>query len=400
MTLTARQVETIRKPGRHADGDNLYLRVSERDGRVSKSWVFMWKRDGRQREIGLGSAATVSLKTARELAKATHDKIAKGTDPLKEKRAEKATFSKIAGQCIESLRDTWATAKTADSWRYHLTHHAGSLGDKAVRDIDTADILGVLKPLWGRKIDTADKLRARIARVLDFAKAHGLRPADSQNPAAWDGHLENILRPQEGDTKHHPAVPYADMPAFVTRLSAMPGFSYRGLELLALTATRYSQVHRAEWAEFDFENRLWTIPAARCKKRKGMVRKAHVVPLSDAALAVLKRIRAELSDVAGKKLFPGMGKERMRKDLVVLTDGKYVPHGFRSSFSDWAADRTAFPDWLVEECLDHLVGTAVRRAYRRGAQDFSKREKVFAAWGGYLTRSAANDKVTALRAVQ
>ena len=266
--LTARSVATLKKPGRHADGQCLYLKISA-DG-VSKSWVFMFDVGGRQREGGLGSASAVSLAQARSAAAEWRSLLAKGIDPLDAKRATSAaaatrkTFGECASELIASKRAEWRNASHARQWQQTLGDFCAPIWDRPVDAIDTQAVLSVLKPVWAAKPETASRLRGRIEAVLDFAKAHKLRAGE--NPAAWKGNLALILpRRQKLSKVHLAAMPYRDVAAFIATLREIDSIRALALEFLVLTAARLGEVLGARWAEIDLTAKTWTIPAGRMK---------------------------------------------------------------------------------------------------------------------------------------
>ncbi|MDR6332579.1 integrase [Xanthobacter flavus] len=369
-------------PGRHADGGNLYLSISTNGGR---RWIFLYRWSGKQLEMGLGSARDISLARARELADTARAQLAEGISPLSLRRAEQAvpTFGEAADALVDDIAPGFRNAKHIEQWRMTLKEYAASLRDKSVADIATDDVLAVLKPLWATKQETASRLRGRIERVLDAAKAKGLR--SGENPARWRGHLDALLpKRQKLQRGHHAAMPYADVPAFVKRLRALKGATALALEFLILTAARTGEVRGATWAEIDLEAKVWTVPAPRMKAGK-----VHRVPLTAAALDALTRAMALQPKSEGAAfIFPGgkpgkplsamaldMQMRRLKSEMTV--------HGFRSSFRDWAGEETAFPREIAEAALAHTVGDATERAYRR-ADALEKRRKLMEAWASFV----------------
>lgn len=380
--LTARTVATLTTPGRHADGGNLYLSISPNGGR---RWIFLYRWGGKQIEMGLGSARDISLARAREMADTARAQLAEGISPLSLRRAEQAvpTFGEAADALVDDIASGFRNAKHIEQWRMTLKEYAASLRDKSVADIATDDVLAVLKPLWSTKQETASRLRGRIERVLDAAKAKGLRTGE--NPARWRGHLDALLpKRQKLQRGHHAAMPYADVPAFVKRLRALNGATALALEFLILTSARTGEVRGATWAEIDLEAKVWTVPAPRMKAGK-----VHRVPLTAAALDALTRAMALQPKPEGAAfIFPGakpgkplsvmaldMQMRRLKSEMTV--------HGFRSSFRDWAGEETAFPREVAEAALAHTVGDATERAYRR-ADALEKRRKLMEAWASFV----------------
>lgn len=405
--LSARLVATIKEPGRYADGAGLYLLVTPRQ----KSWTFVYIREGRRRELGLGSAATISLADARRKAEAIRRQLADGIDPLDAKReAERdrriPTFGEMADRHIETMRPSWRNEKHAAQWAMTLgrsrdrdgkllgTGYCLELADSRVDEITTEDVLAVLKPIWSTKPETASRVRGRIEAVLDAAKAAGYR--SGENPARWRGHLALLLpRRQKLKRGHHPAMPYADVPPFMARLRTAPGMGALALRFAILTAARSGEVRGARWAEIDLDERTWTVPAARMKGGR-----PHRVPLSEPAVKILRELavmRPE-DDDGSALVFPGL-RGRPLSDMSLsavlrrLGFGHVTVHGFRSSFRNWAGDRTNFPREVAEAALAHVIG-GVEGAYRR-SDAFEKRRRLMDAWAAYLETTEA-DKVVHL----
>lgn len=369
------------KPGRHGDGGGLYLNVSATG---SKSWVFLWKRDGKGREMGLGSYPAVSLAKAREFARQAREDVAAGLDPIDARKQEtEPTFAECADQFLASMESQWRNEKHRAQWRMTLTQYAAPIRGKRVSAIATADVLRVLNPLWQSKPETASRLRGRIERVLDFAKARGWR--QGENPAMWRGHLKNVLPARQRLSRgHHPAMPYSDVPAFMEQLQGREAMSALALRFLILTAARAGEVLGATWSELDLDKAIWTIPAARMKAKR-----EHSVPLSLEALQIVRGLAEARTD--SLYLFPGL---KPNKPLSGMAFAKLMeragaadmtPHGFRSSFRDWAGDATSFPREIAEHALAHNVGDATERAYRR-ADAIEKRRKMMQAWADYCSR--------------
>jgi integrase len=384
--LTARTVATLTTPGRHADGGNLYLSISPNGGR---RWIFLYRWSGKQIEMGLGSARDVSLARARELADAARAQLAEGANPLAARRAEAAvpTFGEAANALVDDIASGFRNAKHVEQWRMTLKEYAAPLREKSVADITTPDVLAVLKPLWSTKQETASRLRGRIERVLDAAKAKGHR--SGENPARWRGHLDALLpKRQKLQRGHHAAMAYSDVPAFMARLAEFSGATPLAFRFLVLTAARTGEVRGATWAEIDLDAKVWTVPAARMKAGRG-----HRVPLSDAALEVLTQAKALQDQPEGKAwLFPG-AKEGKPLSIMALEMQlrrlklEVTTHGFRSSFRDWAGEETSFAREVAEGALAHVVGDEVERAYRR-ADALEKRRKLMEAWGRFITGAA------------
>src|SRR5260221_7924738 len=292
--LNARVVATVTKRGRHADGGGLYLSISPNGGR---RWVFLYRWHGKPTAIGFGSARDVRLARARELAGQARGKLAEGLNPKDaRRRSEGATFGECADRLIEAMRPSWRNGKHAAQWEMTLRDYAAALRRLPVDKITTDDVLSVLKPLWNEKAETASRLRGRIERVLDAAKAQGLR--SGENPARWRGHLDQLLPKRQRLTRgHHAAMDYTDVPAFMAELQARQVIASLALEFAILTAARSGEVLGARWDEFDLDRAVWTVPAGRIKAGR-----EHRGPLSRRALKALKAMHAARN---GDFVFPG-----------------------------------------------------------------------------------------------
>ena len=379
--LSARAIATLKRPGRHADGGNLYLYIGKAGNR---SWTFMWVRNGRQREMGLGPVGDVSLAEARDAAREARRHLRAGRDPIAERDRDKQspTFGDFADAYVDTMKGQWANVKTAHQWRVMLTTNAAPIRSRTLADINTEAVLLVLRPMWTKTPEMATKARSRIEAVLDAAKAKGLR--QGENPARWRGHLDQLLPKRPALVRgHHAAMPYVDVPAFMTRLRGMDTMSSAALQFTILTAARTGEAIGALWTEVDFDARLWTIPTERMKARR-----PHRVPLSPPAVAVLQRLHAVR---AGEHVFPGMKRGKPLSNMAMLNllrdlDLGITSHGFRSSFRDWAAELTDFPAEVAEMALAHVVADAVERAYRRGDL-FEKRRGIMDAWAAFCVRA-------------
>lgn len=393
--LTDSKVKSLTQPGIYGDGDGLYLRVQP-SGR--RSWVFIWRRYGTRREIGLGpygaGARHVSLAAARAKADEAREIVGSGGDPktdLSERKAAAGvvTFGKVADEYIEAMTPKWRGPKTVAAWERFATAYVKAIRKAPVDKVTTEDVLRVLRPLWHDKPETATKVRERIKIVLDHAKARGLRSGD--NPAQWKGHLDQILpAPAKLSRGHHAAMPYEDVPAFIRKLQVVGGFGAKALEFVVLTAARSGEVRGAEWSEIDLERALWTIPENRMKSGK-----AHRVPLSDRALAIVREMHEKQF---GSFVFPGAREGRPLSDMSLAKAlksagaGEFTVHGFRSSFRDWVSEETNFQREVAEAALAHSVGDAVERAYRRG-DALEKRRKMMEAWGKYVSTIQAENVI-------
>lgn len=390
--LSARTVASISDPGRHSDGGGLYLQVSPTG---AKSWLFMFKRDGKRSELGLGSVRDVSLAEARQKAADARKIVDAGKNPLEERRAaeaarkaqaDKPTFGDLADSLIESIAAGFRNAKHLEQWRMTLgPTYCSVIRSKPVDAITTEDVLAVLEPIWTKKAETASRIRGRIERVLDAARAKGLR--SGENPALWRGHLDSLLpKRQKLQRGHHAAMPYPEVSAFIASLRDSEGVTARALEFLILTAARSGEVREAQWGELDLKAKVWTVPAYRMKAGR-----EHRVPLSDRAATLLAGMRLPGSD-ADAFVFPGA---RQSKPLSVMAfdmqlrrmDCDYTVHGFRSAFRDWVGEETSFPREVAEAALAHIVGDEVERAYRRG-DALEKRRTLMDAWASHCAGEA------------
>lgn len=383
--LDPRTVVSLSKPGRHSDGGGLYLVVDKpgADGEPgAKRWVFLFRWGGRLKEMGLGGFSSVPLKTARLKAADARADVDAGRNPIEARKAarEVPTFGKMADDVVAALAPQWRNPKHETAWTMTLTTHAAPLRSKPVNEVSTDDVLRVLRGLKDRP-ETASRLRGRIERVLDAAKAQGFIPSPWENPARWRGHLAHLLPKRAKLSRgHHPALPYSEIPAFMADLRAREAMAGLALEFLILTAARTGEVIGARWSEIDLQGKAWTIPKERMKAGK-----EHRVPLSAPAVALLERLaEAKTGDI----LFPGPGQARtlstnaLRALLIRMNKAEITAHGFRSSFRDWAGEASTFPRELAELALAHHVGDETERAYRR-SDALEKRRKLMDAWAGY-----------------
>ena len=378
--LTARTVASITKPGRHSDGGNLYLFVEE-NGR--KRWVFMYRKNDRQREMGLGGIDTVSLALAREMAAAARVKLQAGIDPIDARNAaaiEVPTFGDFADQFIEIMKPQFRNEKHIEQWKMTLREYAKPLRSKPVDQITVEDILKALQPIWLTKNETASRTRGRIERVLDAARTKGFRTGE--NPAIWRGNLANLLPKRKKLARgHHAALPYVEVPSCVGRLRERKSTSARALEFTILTAARSGETMGMRWKEVDRNSAIWTVPEERMKAHR-----EHQVPLTPRALAILDQMAIFGEDPDGY-VFPGQkrGKTLSPTAMEMLLRRLKVDittHGFRSSFRDWCGEETSFPREIAEAALAHVVGDETERAYRRGTA-LQKRRRLMVAWSNY-----------------
>jgi integrase len=360
----------------------LYLSVSPNGGH---RWVFLYRWRGKPTEIGFGSARDVTLARARELAVEARALLAEGRNPKDARKPrEGATFGECADRVIEAMRPSWRNAKHSAQWQMTLRDYAGPLRSLPVDVITTDDVLSVLRPIWNSTTETANRLRGRIERVLDAAKAQGLRTGE--NPARWRGHLDQLLpKRQRLARAHHAAMPYGDLPAFMTQLRAREGTAARALEFTILTAARSGEVLGARWKEFDLVNAVWTVPAVRMKGGR-----VHSVPLSGRALWIITLMQERRnSDFVFSGTKPGkpLSMRIMAAMLGRMKVEHATVHGFRSTFRDWAAECTDASNEVCEAALAHAIGNKAEAAYRRG--DLSeKRRRLMGEWAEYAGKIA------------
>ena len=385
--LNARLVASLTKPGRHADGGNLYLSISPAG---AKSWTFMANFAGKRIELGLGPLATVSLAEARRRAALARAGIERGEDPRQALRPASSTptFGAMADELIEAMAGSWRNEKHRDQWKMTLTTYCRPIRAMAVDQIETAHVLAVLKPLWQTRPETASRLRGRIEAVIAAATAKGFRTGP--NPAAWRGHLDRLLPARQKLTRgHHAAMPYSELPAFIARLRGVSGLSALAMDYLVLTAARSGEALGCRWDEIDLGAKTWAVPPSRMKAGR-----EHRVPLSDRALDIL----SEVAPLRRRDdfVFPGRPGRSLSTMALAMTLRRLQPgvtvHGFRSSFRDWCGEETSFPRDLAESALAHAVGDATERAYRRG-DALEKRRAMMAAWARHCEPSEAKANV-------
>jgi integrase len=383
--LTPAAVRKISEPGLHAVGGvaGLYLQVTQAGG---KTWVLRTMVGRKRRDIGLGGFGTVTLAQAREKAREYHEMIRAGRDPVAERQAAKQaliasqtaslTFDDAVAQYLKNKRQEFKNPKHIQQWENTLKQYASPvIGNLSVDQIELAHVVKVLEPIWNEKTETASRLRGRIEHVLNYATVRGYRKGD--NPARWKGNLDAVLaKPSKvKGGQHFKALPFAEMPQFMADLRQRKGLSARALEFTILTAARSGEVRGATWAEFDLENKLWVIPAERMKAGK-----EHRVPLTDGAVKLLESLpRMDGTDL----VFPSSTNTKlsdMSLTAVLRRMGRDVTvHGFRSTFRDWTAERTAYANEVIEKCLAHAIGDKVEAAYRRGDL-LAKRRRLMADW--------------------
>ncbi len=391
--LTAVGIKNLKGKGLYADGGGLYLRVTDNG---TKGWIFRFARDGRTRDMGLGTCADISLASAREIGEECRKQLKQGLDPIETRKksngaqngsANTVTFREAVERYITAHEPAWKNAKHRQQWRNTLASYAVPvIGEINVAAIATEDILRVLEPIWQTKPETAVRVRGRIENVLDWCRARKLR--EGANPALWRGHLKHLLpaRKKKGNVRHHPAMPWQELPTFMTQLRANSAISARALEFTILTAARTSEAILATRSEFDLDEAVWHVPATRMKASV-----EHRVPLSERArdiIAGLPQIEGNTYVFAGARPSRPLSSMAMLELLRGLRPGLTV-HGFRSTFRDWAAEETNFPSEVVEMALAHTIENEVERAYRRGDL-FQKRRALMDAWAGYCGTDGRN----------
>lgn len=366
------------KPGRHADGEGLYLLVKPTG---AKSWLLRVQVDGKRRDFGLGSATVLKLAEAREAAEALRRQAKSGLDPIAERAKLKRvtpSFKATAIECHRELKEGWRNSKHAAQWLTTLETYAfPHLGEKSVDTIDSPMVRDLLAPIWLTIPETARRVHQRIGTVLDFAHAKGWRQAETPTRSV----LKGLPRHRKSD-RHFAAMPFVDVPAFMGSLRQSPETIGRlALMFTILTAARSGEVRGARWSEFDLDGALWTVPADRMKAGK-----VHVVPLSLGALAILGQAK-RIGGAAERPVFTSKGTKPL-SDMTLTkilrdSDLPFTVHGFRSSFRDWAAEETNFPSEVVEKALAHTIANKVEAAYRR--TDFlDRRKKLMRDWSNYI----------------
>jgi integrase len=411
--LTALDVKRLTHPGGKRNVlfsvggvPGLHMQITPNGGR---SWVLRVKVGSMRRDIGLGGFPGVTLAMARDKAREARTKIENGIDPVEERKAMKAalvaaqrrglTFADAVDKCLTAKLDAFKNAKHRQQWENTLATYAiPDLGKMLVQDITTQDVLRVLQPIWVDKTETASRLRGRIETVLSWATVAGHRTGD--NPARWAGNLKELLPPPSkvANEGNHPALSLDDAPRWFAALQAREGFGARALEFLTLTATRSQEVRGAQWDEIDLDKALWVIPGTRMKMGK-----EHRIPLSDRAVALLKALPrlegnplafpaargGQLSDMTLSATMKRMHEAEVTSGGTGFIDRTSkrpaVPHGLRSTFRDWVAERTTYPGDMAEVALAHSISNAVEASYRRGDM-IEKRRRMMADWSNFLSR--------------
>jgi integrase len=399
--------------GMYPDGGGLYLKAAPTG---ACSWVYRYMLDRQPRYMGLGSLANVPLADARDDAAARRKLRGNGIDPIdardeeiRRKRlaaARSMTFKKCAAAFIKAHSPGWKNKVHADQWGSTLEAYAyPEFGNLPVQDIDTPLVMKVLEPIWTTIPETASRVRGRIEKILGWATTSGFRQGD--NPARWKGHLENLLpaRAKVRKVKHHPALPYEEIGSFMADLRDEEGVAAEALAFTILTAVRTNETIEAVWVEIDLAGKMWIIPPGRMKADK-----EHRVPLSSAAIAILERMATLAPQINGAPdpkvpVFPNsrsgepLSNNAMLKLLKRMGRDDVTVHGFRSTFTDWAAEETNFPSEVRDMALAHAVSDEVEEAYRRGDL-FKKRVQIMEAWARQCTagrKPSASDNVVQIR---
>jgi integrase len=416
-------VKNLKKPGIHSVGGvpGLKLQISNS---MARSWILRATIAGKVCDVGLGSYPTIPLKIAREMAKSTRIQIQQGIDPIAEKqrikdaaaleRASRKTFDECAESCILSMEPEWSNPKSAQQWRNTLATYASpTLGKLPISAIETKHILSVLEPIWSKKPETASRVRGRIEKVLAYATTRGYREGD--NPAKYKGHLDTTL-PQISKIKgknHHPALDYHDIGRFMAELSKSSGASAKALKFSILTASRSGEVRGAKWSEIDLKKKQWTIPAERMKANR-----QHIVPLSKQALKLLEELPrnsdyvfpgargGSMSDMALSKAVKDLHSKETTQGrpgfIDIHSNNRVVtPHGFRSTFRDWAGEQSPFPREVIEHALAHQLKDKAEAAYQRKTS-IPKRIKLMQSWADFcnLLPSSLTSEVVTLNVPQ
>jgi integrase len=374
--LSATAVKAAKLPGRYGDGDGLYLLIGPTGAR---SWVCRVQKNGKRRDIGLGSAKKVTLALAREKATTVRSQVEAGLDPIFERRKEEGipTFRQAAALVFAENKKNWRNAKHRAQWLSTLTTYAfPHFGDLAVSDIEGPHVRDALVAIWLDKPETARRVRQRIVMVIDWSIAKGYRTLPLPIAA-----MNKSLPKSRTKAAHHSALPYSQVSAFVGRLRERESVGRLAFEALILTAARSGEIRLAVWSEIDLDAKLWTVPPERMKADR-----EHVVPLSSAAVDAFARAHA-YRETRSDLVFPGVRSGRPLSDMTLTKICRdmaiaAVPHGFRSSFRDWVAEETDFDGAIAEMALAHAIENKVEAAYRRGNL-LEKRRKLMDAWGAY-----------------
>lgn len=418
--LGALAVSRLKEPGSYPVGKvaGLYLQVNSE---TARSWILRVKIGDKRREIGLGAYPAISLKEAHERAQAERDKIRAGIDPIIERKAAESalraaqaseiTFAEAAKQFIASKAHEWKNAKHGDQWRNTIAEYAEPiLGKMLVRHITREHVLQVLEPIWATKTETASRVRGRIENILDWARVKGYR--SGENPALWRGNLNHLLaKPSKiAVTRHHPALPYQEIGGFIECLREAEAVSAKCLELAILTCSRSIEVRGARWSEFDLDIGIWCVPAERMK-----LKKEHRVPLPQVAIGLLRGLPQPAKRDMDSLVFPSP-RGKMLSDMTLLAvirrmngdsepptwrdpkqkNASVVPHGFRSTFKDWATEMTNHPRELIEVALAHIPGDSSEMAYWR-SEVLERRRRLMDDWAQFISRPFKSGAVVPLQ---
>lgn len=377
MSLSPRTIDTIIQPGRYQDRHGLQLKVTPSG---TKSWVFRYQMNGKRHDMGLGQYPAVSLSEARKAAMELRVKITNGIDPLEERKkveSDSATFETEAYALIERHKAGWSK-KHAEQWENSLRDHVfPTIGQKPVNEVDTDMLVAVLDPIWNDKPETAQRVRNRIERVLDFSKTRGRRTGD--NPARWRGHLQNLLSRRKAESTPLESMHYSLLPGFMRELDSVGTRPALCLQFLILTACRSNEALGAKWDEIDFATHTWNIPAERMKNGE-----LHQVPLSQAAMDILAdtRTRGRSEYIFSNRRHDDMLANNALRRLMTTMAQSGTVHGFRATFRTWAAEKTNFAFDLCEIALSHVVGNKTARSYTRGNQ-LEKRRVMMDRWAKF-----------------
>jgi len=398
--LSALKVKNLQKAGWYPDGKGLYLQVSNAG---SKSWVYRYQVNGKEKRHGLGSLLAVSLVRARKAAEHCRQLRSEQIDPIEHKRkleldkqlkvARAITFKECALAYIESHKAGWRNRKHESQWRNTLDTYAYPvIGHLSVQDIDTSLVMEVIEPIWFTKTETASRIRQRIENILDWAKVRGHRIGE--NPALWRGHLEKLLpkRTKVQKVKHHNAMPYTEIPDYFRSLRIIDTLAAKTLAFTILTASRTGEARGALKSEINKKEKLWNIPDDRMKSGR-----PHRVPLNTECLRILKEAENYQRD---SFVFPALTKKKPISDAALLkllkqTHPDLTVHGFRSTFRDWCAEMTAYPRELAESALAHTLKDQTEAAYQRGDM-LEKRRKLMDAWSDYCLKGKQSSGVIAI----
>jgi integrase len=396
--LSDKTIRNLKRPGMHGDGRGLYLQVTSGG---AKSWILRYSIRGRAREMGLGSLKDVTLADARDQRDSYRKLLKDHIDPIEHRAQHRAanvlasshavTFREAAEACIPIVTKELTNPKHRAQWTSTITQYAYPiLKDMYVRNITVHDVHRVLEAIWDTKSETANRVRGRIERILDWCRVKGY--CSGENPARLQGNLSLLLGKRK-KAEHHPALPYTQLPAFMAKLRQQAGNAARALEFTILTASRTEEIISAEPKEINAADRIWTAPAGHMKRKR-----EHLVPLCDRAQELV-------SEVAGEKFFfpnpdnkdAGLSNGAMLALLDRMGYGHVTVHGFRSTFKDWAVDKTTFENYVSEAALAHAIGDKTEAAYHRSTV-LAKRRRLMDAWAAYCADvEATDDNVIQLR---